>query len=65
MDKKIFIYRKPNAMIGHRYTDDVAIIMTNNKREALTKFKQYYDCNIKDIEEIRINDGEVSILTDY
>ena len=65
MDNKIFVYKKPNAMIGHKYTDDVAITKAINKEEALIKFEQYYDCNIKDIEEVGFNTGGVAILTDY
>lgn len=65
MDNKIFVYKKPNAMIGHKYTDDVAITKAANKEEALIKFKQYYDCDIEDVEEVRFNVGGVAILTDY
>ena len=52
-------------MIGHEYTDDVAITMAINKEEALIKFEQYYDCDIEDIEEVGFNAGGVAILTDY
>lgn len=65
MGNKIFVYKKPNAMIGHKYTDDVAITKAVNKEEALTKFKQYYDCDIEDIERVWFNSGGVAILTDY
>lgn len=65
MNNKIFVYKKPNAMTGHEYSDDVAITRAVNKEEALTKFKQYYDCDIEDVEEVEFNVGEVAILTDY
>ena len=65
MDNKIFVYKKPNAMMSHKYTDDVAITKATNKEEALTKFRQYYDCDIEDIEEVWFNIGGVAILTDY
>lgn len=65
MDNKIFVYKKPNAMIRHKYTDDVAITKAANKEEALIKFKQYYICNIEDIEEVMFNAHGVAILTDY
>lgn len=65
MDNKIFAYKKSNAMTGHKYADDVAITMATNKEEALIIFKQYYDCDIKDIEEVEFNTGRVVILTDY
>lgn len=65
MDNRIFVYKKPNVMIKHEYTDDVAITMAVNKEEALIKFEQYYDCDIEDIEEVRFNTGGVAILTDY
>ena len=62
---KLWVYSKPNQMINHEYTDDVAITWAANKEEALTKFKQYYLCNIEDIEEVVFNAHGVSILTDY
>ena len=65
MDNKIFVYKKPNAMIKHKFADDVAITKAANKEEALIKFEQYYDCDIEDIEEVRFNTGGVAILTDY
>lgn len=65
MSNKIFVYKKPNAMTDHEYTDDVAITKAANKEEALTKFKQYYLCDIEDIEEVMFNAHGVAILTDY
>ena len=65
MSNKIFVYKKPNAMIGHKYTDDVAITRAANKEEALNKFKQYYICDIEDIEEVMFNAHGIAILTDY
>lgn len=69
MRNKIFVYKKPNAMIGHKYTDDVAITKAVNKEEALIKFKQYYDCDIEDIKEVMFNAHgtmyTVAIITDY
>ena len=65
MSKKLFVYKKPNVMTDHEYTDDVAITRAVNKEEALIKFKQYYDCDIEDIEEVWFNTGGVAVLTDY
>ena len=64
-NQKLFVYSKPNAMIGHEYTDDVAITYASSRAQAYMKIKPYYDCDISDIEEVYFNDGEIAILTDY
>lgn len=63
---KLFVYRKPGVMVGHNFTDDVAITYTATKEEAIEKFKEFYsDVNSKDVSEPYFNYGGVAILTDY
>jgi hypothetical protein len=62
---KLFVYRKPNAMVDHEYTDDVAITYASSRAQAYMKIKPYYDCNITDIEEVYFNNGGIAILTNY
>ena len=65
---KLYVYHRPNVMVGHTYTDDVAICYAKNKKEAIEKFKLYYSEELlKDsVEEIYLskNNG-VAILTSY
>lgn len=63
---KLFVYRKPRVMVGHNYTDDVAITYATTKEEAIKKFKEFYsDVNSKNVFEPYFNYGGVAILTDY
>lgn len=39
---KIYCYAKADQMIGHRFSDDVAICMAKDKKTAMRKFKKYY-----------------------
>ena len=64
-NQKLFVYRKPNAMVDHEYTDDVAITYASSRAQAYMKIKPYYDCDITDIEEVYFNDGGIAILTSY
>ena len=63
---KLFAYKKPGVMVGHNYTDDVAITYATTKEEAIKKFKEFYsDVNSKNVSEPYFNYGGVAILTDY
>lgn len=63
---KLFFYRKANAMVGHEYTDDVALTYALTQEEAFNKFKRFYTLvTIDEVEEVRFNYGGIAILTDY
>ena len=63
---KLYVYHKPNMMLGHNYSDDVAITYATTKEEAIKKFKEFYsDVNNKNVSEPYFNYGGVAILTDY
>lgn len=63
--KKLWVYSKPNVMVGHRYSDDVAIVRASNIEEALNKFKKLYNVNMEDIHLVVFNAYDIAILTDY
>lgn len=63
--KKLWVYSKPNTMVGHRYSDDVAIVRASNIEEALIKFRKLYNVNLEDIHLVVFNDYDIAILTDY
>lgn len=63
--KKLWVYSKPNTMMGHRYSDDVALVRASSAEEALNKFKKLYNVNMKDIHLVVFNDYDIAILTDY
>ena len=63
---RLFVYKKLGVMVGHNYTDDVAITYAKTKEEAMEKFKEFYsDVNSKNLSEPYFNYGGVAILTDY
>jgi hypothetical protein len=61
----IYCFSRPNQMVGHRFTDDVAIVRAISKKAAVKKLSKYY----KDILECEVNripfSIKVKILTDY
>ena len=62
----LFVYKKPGVMVGHNFTDDVAITYATTKEEAIKKFKEFYsDVNNENVSEPYFNYGGVAILTDY
>lgn len=63
--KKLWVYSKPNTMVGHRYSDDVALVRASSAEEALNKFKKLYNVNMEDIHLVVFNDYDIAILTDY
>ena len=64
MKSNLYVYSKPNQMVGHEYNDDVAITYSNSIEEALEKFSKYYTVCKEDIRLI-IFHSDVAILTDY
>lgn len=65
MKKLLWVYSKPNTMVGHRYSDDVALVRASSAEEALNKFKKLYNVNIEDIHLVVFNAYDIAILTDY
>ena len=63
--KKLWVYSKPNTMVGHRYSDDVALVRASSAEEALNKFKKLYNVNMEDIHLVVFNAHDIAILTDY
>ena len=52
-------------MVGHRYSDDVALVRASSAEEALNKFKKLYNVNMEDIHLVVFNAHDIAILTDY
>lgn len=62
----LYVYKSPNQMQGHEYTDDVAITYASTLEEARTRFSILYNLDPNDdIHEVGFNDYDVAILTDY
>ena len=63
---KLFVYAKPNQMVNHKFSDDVAITYAENKAEAITKFSTLYSFIAEeDVNEVCYNSKGVAILTSY
>jgi len=68
--KEYYVFRRPNAMIDHRFTDDVALVKAVSKSQAIKLFSRYY-ADIQDNEVFKLIDKDtntgtdVMILTDY
>ena len=65
----IYVYARPNAMTGHKFTDDVALCKAWTLKGAIKKFSKYYsDCADYVYKLRRFNKRyhiNVIILTDY
>ena len=72
--KQYYAFTRPDAMEGHKFTDDVALCRASNFRQAKKIFSEYY-ADIKD-DEIRClavtkdmhkqkKPNSIIILTDY
>lgn len=65
----IYCFARADQMVGHRFTDDVAICMTTSKKKAIEKFnKLYANVQEKDVFKVslvKLIKGRVEILTDY
>lgn len=62
---KLWVYAMANAMVGHTFSDDVAIVYALNKEEAYKKLRQLYEIDISEVNEVVFNDYGIAILTDY
>ena len=74
--KEYYVFRRPNAMVDHTFTDDVAVCKAISKSQAIKQFSKYY-ADIQDDEVFRlrprryssgcrmIDYDTVTILTDY
>ena len=61
----IYCFSRPNQMVDHRFTDDVAIVKAISKKTAIKKFSQYYEAVLEhEVYRIPLN-HKVTILTDY
>ena len=65
----LWCYCYPDAMVGHRFTDDVALCFALTEKRAIKKFERLYkiDLNDKKTEIFRVcfNFLGIAILTDY
>lgn len=68
--KAYYAFVRPNAMIGHKFTDDVALCKAISHNQAKKIFSRYY-ADIRDDEvwcltpKKRKHTSDVMILTDY
>lgn len=61
----LYCFARPNQMVDHRFTDDVAICRAWSKKAAIKKFSVLY-AGVEEKEVSRINHFKnVKILTDY
>lgn len=65
----IWSFSRADQMIGHKFTDDVAITFALTKKRAIKKFSQWYaEVNPKEVtcqlKKLLKFDG-VAVLTDY
>ena len=70
-----YVFAKPNQMIGHRFTDDVALCKAGSKSEAIKRFSILYtDVQDKDVYKLATGPNankpgsayyNLWILTDY
>lgn len=61
----IYYFARPDQMVGHNFTDDVAIVCAISKKSAIKKFSVLYN-NVQDNEVRRIRFcTHVRVLTDY
>ena len=66
--KEYYVFARPNSMVGHKFTDDVALCKAVSKSQAIKIFSKYY-ANVNGDEVFRLTTKdykpEVMILTDY
>ena len=61
----IYYFARPNQMIGHKFTDDVAVAYAMSKGSAIKKFSVLYK-NVKENEVKKISFcNRAIVLTDY
>lgn len=61
----IYCFTRPNQMVGHKFTDDVAVVYAMTKKSAIKKFSVLYK-NVQE-NEVRKIDFRLRaiVLTDY
>lgn len=74
--KEYYVFKRPNQMQGHNFTDDIAVCKAVSKSQAIKQFSKYY-ADIKEDEVDRLHPRRyssgcrmidydtVTILTDY
>ncbi len=65
----IYCFARADQMVGHDFTDDVAICIAISKKKAIEKFSKFY-ANVREkdvfkVSFIKLIKGRVEILTDY
>ena len=63
-----YYFSRPNQMVGHRFTDDVAVCFALTKKKAIKKFGLYYaDVKSSEVTLLRLFSSCPCIcsLTDY
>lgn len=64
----LYAFARPDQMVDHKFTDDVAVCKAKSLEDAKIKFSRLY-ADIKDDEIWKVNfsnsDTEVAVLTDY
>ena len=62
----LYCYSKPSNMVGHKFTDTVAIVIAPSKKMAIQYFKKFYsDVFDYDVYRLKIKPRKILILTDY
>lgn len=66
IDEQLYVFAVPDAMIDHKFNDDVAITWAISKAEAIEKFSRLYkDVKHEEVDAVLFNHFGVAILTDY
>ena len=62
-----YYFARADQMMGHNFTDDVAICKAWSKKSAIKKFSGYYtEVTEKEVKRIRwLSKPKVKVLTDY
>ena len=61
----IYYFARPNQMVGHKFTDDVAVVYAMSKKSAIKKFSVLYkDVQENEVKKIGFWDRAI-VLTDY
>ena len=63
-----YYFSRPNQMVGHRFTDDVAVCFALTKKKAIKKFELYYaDVKSSEVKPLSLfsSCSCICILTDY
>lgn len=64
----LYYFSRPNQMVGHRFTDDVAVCFALTRKKAIEKFGLYYaDVKSSEVKLLRLFSSCpcICILTDY